>query len=105
MRLSPTRENEWGPMFGIFRVPQGSGTIRFFLNQAERRDMPQNGSAARFDDLGLYLFATEEDARAFAIRNELPQLGLAVVRFQSTARLGAQREQLIPIFVSSFQFT
>ena len=66
MRLLPTRENEWVTMSGVFRVPEGTNTIRFFLNQALRNGVPHNGSAARFDDVGLYLFATEQDARAFA---------------------------------------
>ena len=57
---------EWVKMWGVFKVPEGRGSIRFFLNQARRRGVPHNGSAARFDDLGLYLFATEEEAKAFA---------------------------------------
>jgi hypothetical protein len=65
MRASPTRENEWVTMWGIFRVPEGTGAIRFFLNQALRNGVPHNGSAARFDDVGLYLFPTEQAARAF----------------------------------------
>ena len=65
MRSSATDENEWIDMWGIFRVPEGTKKIRFFLNQAERRGVPQNGSAARFDNLGLYLFSTKEDAQAF----------------------------------------
>jgi hypothetical protein len=36
------------------------------LNQALRRGVPHDGSAARFDDLGLYLFPTEEEAKTFA---------------------------------------
>lgn len=39
--------------------------IRFFLNQASRRGLPHNGSAARFDTVGLYLFPKKEDALAF----------------------------------------
>ena len=66
MLASPTRENESVTMWGIFRVPEGTGAIRFFLNQALRNGVPHNGSAARFDDVGLYLFATEADACAFA---------------------------------------
>jgi hypothetical protein len=58
--------NEWVTAWGIFEVPDGTHAIRFFLNQAERKDLPQNGSAARFDDLGLYLFSTEGEAKAFA---------------------------------------
>jgi hypothetical protein len=66
MLLSPTRETEWVAMSGIFRVPEGTNAIRFFLNQALRNGITHNSSAARFDDVGLYLFATEQDARIFA---------------------------------------
>lgn len=66
MLASPPRENEWVPMWGIFRVPEETGAIRFFLQQALRNGVPHNGSAALFDDVGLYLFATEREARAFA---------------------------------------
>ena len=64
---SATFAGEWVKMWGVFKVPEGTGRIRFFLNQAASRDVPQNGSAARFDDLGLYLFATEEEAKSFAV--------------------------------------
>ncbi len=58
--------DEWVTMYGVFRVPEGTVAITFFLNQAERRGVPQNGSAARFDDLGIYLFETEQEALQFA---------------------------------------
>lgn len=67
MLASPNAENEWVTMWGIFRVPEGTGAIRFFLNQALRNGVPHNGSAARFDDVGLYLFTREDEARAFAL--------------------------------------
>lgn len=66
LRGDAQTENEWVTMFGIFQVPEGTGRICFFLNQAERRGVPHNGSAARFSNLGLYLFETEEDALEFA---------------------------------------
>jgi hypothetical protein len=66
MRCSATRENEWVTAWGIFDIPSQATGIRFFLNQAERKGVPQNGSAARFDKLGLYIFESESDARAFA---------------------------------------
>lgn len=66
MLLFDVKKDEWRTLCGVFPVPQGTGTIRFFLDQAERKGVPQNGSAARFDDVGLYLFSTESDARAFA---------------------------------------
>lgn len=65
MLAAPPRENEWVFMWGIFRIPKGTGAVRFFLNQALRRGVPHNGSAARFDDVGLYLFPTEKEARSF----------------------------------------
>jgi hypothetical protein len=65
MLCAAKNPNEWITVAGIFEVPAGTGKISFFLNQAERRDMPQNGSAARFDDLGLYLFPTAEEAKSF----------------------------------------
>jgi hypothetical protein len=66
MLSSATSVGEWVKMWGIFKVPEGTGRIRFFLNQALRQGVPHNGSAARFDDLGLYLFPTEEEAKSFA---------------------------------------
>jgi hypothetical protein len=66
MLCSATFVGEWVKMWGVFRVPEGAGSIRFFLKQALRRGVPYNGSAARLDDLGLYLFPTEEEAESFA---------------------------------------
>lgn len=65
MRARARVPEEWVTMYGIFRVPEGTIAIRFFLNQAERKHVPQNGSAARFDNLGLYLFDTEGAALQF----------------------------------------
>jgi len=67
MLASPLVPNEWVTMHGIFPIPKGTVAIRFFLQQAERRGVPQNGSAARFDDVGLYIFNNEYDARQFVI--------------------------------------
>ncbi len=50
--------NEWRPVYGIFMVPPGATRIRFIL-------MPQEGSAARFDDLGLYILPTMPEAMRF----------------------------------------
>ena len=65
MLCAARKENEWVIAWGVFQIPGGAGAIRFFLNQAERKDVSQNGSAARFDDLGIYLFDTEKEANAF----------------------------------------
>ena len=65
MRSRSAIRDEWVQMSGIFEVPEGTNTIRFFLSQSERKGVPHNGSAARFDDLGLFLFGTKEEAEAF----------------------------------------
>ncbi len=65
MLCSAKEEGEWVTAWGIFQVADGTGVISYFLNQAERKDVPQNGSVARFDDLGLYLFDNETEASVF----------------------------------------
>lgn len=60
-----SKADDWVTMYGIFAIPHGTVAIRFFMMQAERSDSPQNGSAARFKDLGLYLFKTEQEALKF----------------------------------------
>jgi hypothetical protein len=65
MRATPVEPNTWVKMWGVFRIPSGTAQVWFSLNQAERSGVPQNGSAARFDDLGFYLFSAEDDAKAF----------------------------------------
>jgi hypothetical protein len=65
MRCEAVKPNQWVTVWGIFEVPPGTGAIRFSLDQAERKGVPQNGSAAWFDDLGLYLFSSEAEGNAF----------------------------------------
>jgi len=65
MLVRPTTPDTWSKGSGIFRMPEGAARISFQLSQAERSGVPQNGSAARFDDLGLAIFSTESAARAF----------------------------------------
>lgn len=60
-----TTIGEWVNMWGIFEVPAGTTKVRFFISQALRGGVPHNGSAARFDNLGVYLFATRKDAEEF----------------------------------------
>jgi len=65
MLCSCEEENRAAGLWGVFQVPEEARKLRFFLNQAERRGLPQSGSAARFDDLGLYLFETRQEAESF----------------------------------------
>lgn len=64
MRHSVSKPDEWGVIWGVFQVPAETGAIRLFLQQADGRSA-QTGSAARFDDPGVYLFNTEAEAKAF----------------------------------------
>ncbi|MGH9947307.1 MAG: hypothetical protein ACRD6X_08920 [Pyrinomonadaceae bacterium] len=65
MRARAFYPDDWVMMYGVFQVPENTVAISFILSQAERKNDPPNGSAARFDNLGLYLFDTEEDALKF----------------------------------------
>jgi len=57
--------NEWRTLSGIFQVPDGTKSIRVFLKQALAKDSPHDGSATRFDDVGVYLFKTKQEAQSF----------------------------------------
>ena len=61
----PQQSEQWVKLSGVFRVPDGAASVLIHLKQAERKDSPQNGSAARFMDVRLQLFTTEKAARAF----------------------------------------
>jgi len=65
MMLKAGAPDEWGTVWGVFPVPPETGAIRLYLQQADG-GKPQNGSAARFDDAGVFLFDGEAEARAFA---------------------------------------
>lgn len=65
MKHAVREPGKWSVIWGVFQVPPTSGGIRLFLQQADGR-YAQNGSAANFDEPGIYLFDTEEEARKFA---------------------------------------
>ena len=65
MRSAAKAPNEWTTLWGVFEVPEGTVGIVVELSLAERRGVPQNGSAGRFDDVALVLFPTLAEARSF----------------------------------------
>jgi hypothetical protein len=65
MLARPSSPGEWVTMSGVFRVPDGAAAISVQLNQAERKGDPQDGSAARFADVRMALFPTEDAARGY----------------------------------------
>jgi hypothetical protein len=56
---------EWVLIWDIFQISESTNTIELFLMQAERMGVPHNGSAARFDDLGVYFFSSVDEAESF----------------------------------------
>lgn len=67
MSCDPGETDRWATNWGIFQLPSNSVTVRVDMNQAERLGLPQNGSAARFADVGMYLFKSESEAREFVL--------------------------------------
>jgi hypothetical protein len=61
----PQARDQWVTLSGVFPVPEGATRLGVEIKLAAARGTPHNGSAGRFDDLGAYLFASEEEARAF----------------------------------------
>jgi len=115
MRGSANSSN-WIQLWGIFKVKLGTGRISFFLKQAEQKDVPHNGSATSFHDLGLYIFPTEQEARAFvsqripgvqfsATENVIPSPGCKFSRATIPAlygiQLGMSLEEVVPLFPGS----
>jgi hypothetical protein len=84
----PQSPDQWVALSGVFRVPEGATRLSVQISLAERRGTPHNGSAARFDDLGAYLFASEEEARTFvATRRDSRQSVSLVSRGAATQRV------------------
>jgi hypothetical protein len=58
---------EWGRIYAVYEVPVGTASLTLRLSLAARADIPSNGSAGRFDDLGVFLFPTAAAANQFAL--------------------------------------
>lgn len=61
--------DEWGVIWGVFKVPGNTGAIRLFLNQASGKSS-QTGSYAKFDDVGVFIFDSKAEAKEFAKKFE-----------------------------------
>jgi WD40 repeat protein len=58
---------DWGAAWSVFEVPAETDFVRILLGQSDGR-RSQNGSAAWFDDVGVFVFETRDEALAFARR-------------------------------------
>ena len=68
MRSDAKRANQWTKAWGVFPVSDGASSISYQLGQGLTRGRPYTGSAARFDDVGLFVFNTRSEAEAFVSR-------------------------------------
>ena len=64
----------WVKLWGIFRIPVDAKTVALSLNQAQGAGAPPDGTAARFDDIGLYILPTELEAKNFVNAWTSPRL-------------------------------
>lgn len=55
----------WQLLYAIHDLPPGADHVLFQLALAARIDIPSTRAAGRFDDVGLFVFASRPDAEAF----------------------------------------
>jgi hypothetical protein len=66
MSARPEQPKHWVTMSGVFSIPYGASAVAIALQQRTgAQGSAPNGVAARFSDVRLLLFSTEEDARAY----------------------------------------
>jgi hypothetical protein len=65
MMALPESPTDWVKMYGLFQIPNGAAVAHVRLSQGERRGSPADGSVARFRDVRMHLFPTEQAGREF----------------------------------------
>ena len=65
IRYDAKGENDWNTIYAIYQVPKKT-FVKCVLYERKNLDTPSGASEMRFDNLGLYLFESEEDALKFA---------------------------------------
>jgi len=68
-------DNNWVPMWGIWKMPDSAIKLNFKLGQLRYRGEPIGDTEAYFDDVGLYFFNTKEEAKVF-LEKHFRELGL-----------------------------
>jgi hypothetical protein len=66
MESRPEANGEWVKQFGVFRLPEQTGRIRIFLVSGCGKTEASSDCVSHFHKAGVFLFATEADAKAFA---------------------------------------
>lgn len=95
MTGSAESSDNWTQLWGIFKVKPGTRRIAFFLQQGAQKGTSYNGVATRFDDLGLYIFSTEGEARAVVRQGPVSAQSTIAARSGSDCQLP---RELIPSF-------
>ena len=66
MENRPDANGEWVKQYGVFRVPAQTGRIRIFLSSGCGKTEGSTTCASHFRKAGIFLFDTEDEAKAFA---------------------------------------
>jgi len=66
MEKRPGADGEWVKQSGVFRVPAKTGRIRIFLSSGCGKTEASTNCVSHFRRAGIFLFATEDEAKAFA---------------------------------------
>jgi hypothetical protein len=90
MVARPPRAGVWVVMGSAFQIPDGTRRLFLHLQQAARQPDPRTGAAARFDDVGVFVFPTEAQARALIADWPSP----AAVYLEPSATLSALPDPL-----------
>jgi WD40 repeat protein len=69
LQTATRHPNQWATLWGVFEVGDGIRKISFEIRQSDGSSA-KDGSASRFDDLGVYLFESEAAAQDFVARYE-----------------------------------
>ncbi len=65
MANRPSASGEWVKQYGVFKVPDKTGRIRMFLRSGCPKTQTASNCVSRFRGPGVFLFATEEEAKTF----------------------------------------
>lgn len=65
MASPPSASAEWVKQHGVFKVPDKTGAIRIFLRSGCPRTASSTGCVSRFRQPGIFLFSSEDEAKAF----------------------------------------
>jgi hypothetical protein len=65
MTHRPNANGEWVKEFGVFLVPERTGRIRIFMRSGCGKTEPSSNCTSHFRNAGVFLFETEDEAKAF----------------------------------------